>query len=125
MILAEMTSPEIDALPRDIVVLMPVASCEQHSLHLPVFTDSMIGGEVALRTHRLVPDDVLILPVQWLGYSQHHIRYPGTLSAISETPFGTDDGYCRLNGRIRFLRNFLSKIATAATGPIFRCYCNA
>ena len=26
MILAEMTSPEIDALPRDIVVLMPVAS---------------------------------------------------------------------------------------------------
>ena len=85
MILAEMTSPEIDALPRDIVVLMPVASCEQHSLHLPVFTDSMIGGEVALRTHRLVPDDVLVLPVQWLGYSQHHIRYPGTLSAVSET----------------------------------------
>jgi creatinine amidohydrolase len=85
MILAEMTSPEIDALPRDIVVLMPVASCEQHSLHLPVFTDSMIGGEVARRVHQRVPDDVLVLPVQWLGYSQHHIRYPGTLSAISET----------------------------------------
>ena len=85
MILAEMTSPEIDALPRDIVVLMPVASCEQHSLHLPVFTDSMIGGEIALRAHRLVPDDVLVLPVQWLGYSQHHIRYPGTISAVSET----------------------------------------
>lgn len=85
MILAEMTSPEIDALARDIVVLMPVASCEQHSLHLPVFTDSMIGGEVARRVHELVPDDVLLLPVQWLGYSQHHIRYPGTISAISET----------------------------------------
>ena len=85
MILAEMTSPEIDALPRDVVVLMPVASCEQHSLHLPVFTDSMIGGEVARRVHERVPDDVLVLPVQWLGYSQHHIRYPGTISAISET----------------------------------------
>ena len=85
MILAEMTSPEIDALPRDIVVLMPVASCEQHSLQLPVFTDSMIGGEVARRVHERVPDDVLVLPVQWLGYSQHHIRYPGTISAISET----------------------------------------
>ena len=85
MILAEMTSPEIDALPRDIVVLMPVASCEQHSLHLPVFTDSMIGGEVARRVHERVPDEVLVLPVQWLGYSQHHIRYPGTISAISET----------------------------------------
>ncbi len=85
MILAEMTSPEIAALPRDIVVLMPVASCEQHSLHLPVFTDSMIGGEVARRVHELLPADVLVLPVQWLGYSQHHIRYPGTISAISET----------------------------------------
>ena len=85
MILAEMTSPEIDALSRDIVILMPVASCEQHSLHLPVFTDSMIGGEVARRVHERVPDDVLVLPVQWLGYSQHHIRYPGTISAISET----------------------------------------
>ena len=53
LILAEMTSPEIDALPRDIVVLMPVASCEQHSLHLPVFTDSMIGEEVARRVHGL------------------------------------------------------------------------
>ncbi len=85
MILAEMTSPEIAALPRDIVVLIPIASCEQHSLHLPVFTDSMIGGEVARRTHELAPDDVLVLPVQWLGYSQHHSRYPGTVSAISET----------------------------------------
>ncbi len=55
MILAEMTSPEVDALPRDIVVLMPVASCEQHSLHLPVFTDSLIGGEVARRVHERCP----------------------------------------------------------------------
>ena len=85
MILAEMTSPEIDALPRDIVVLIPVASCEQHSLHLPVFTDSMIGGEVARRVHERCPDDVLVLPVQWLGYSQHHIRYTGTVTARSET----------------------------------------
>ena len=85
MLLIEMTSPEVDALPRDIVVLIPIASCEQHSIHLPVFTDSMIGGEVARRVHERIPDDVLVLPVQWLGYSQHHIRYPGTVSAISET----------------------------------------
>ncbi|HCR19812.1 MAG TPA: creatininase, partial [Candidatus Latescibacteria bacterium] len=69
MIMAEMTSPEIDALPRDVVVLIPVASCEQHSYHLPVFTDSMIGGEVARRVHERCPDDVLVLPVEWLGYS--------------------------------------------------------
>jgi creatinine amidohydrolase len=85
MILAEMNSPDLAALPRDIVVLMPVASCEQHSLHLPVFTDSMIGAEIARRVHERCPDDVLVLPTQWLGYSQHHIRYPGTLTAGSET----------------------------------------
>ena len=85
MLLGEMTSPEIAALPRDIVVYIPVASCEQHSLHLPVLTDSLIGQEVARRVHERLPDDVLVLPVQWLGYSQHHIRYPGTVSAVSET----------------------------------------
>ena len=88
MILAEMNSPDIDALPRDIVVLIPVASCEQHSLHLPVFTDTMIGTEVARRVHERCPEKVLVLPTLWLGYSQHHIRYPGTLSASTETHLG-------------------------------------
>ena len=85
MILAEMTSPEIAALPRDIVVLIPVAACEQHSLHLPVYTDSMVAEQIGRRVHEQIPDDVLVLPVQWLGYSQHHVRYPGTVSATSET----------------------------------------
>ena len=85
MLLSELTSPEIAALPRDTVILIPVASCEQHSLHLPVWTDSFIGQDVARRVHEKVPDDVLVLPVQWLGYSQHHSRYPGTVSAISDT----------------------------------------
>ena len=85
MLLTEMTSPEVDALPRDIVVVAPFASCEQHSLHLPVFTDSFIGEEIARRVHERIPDDVLVLPVQWLGFSQHHSRYPGTVTAVSET----------------------------------------
>ncbi len=85
MIFAEMTSPEIAALPRDIVVLIPVAACEQHSLHLPVYTDSMVAEQIGRRVHEQIPDDVLVLPVQWLGYSQHHVRYPGTVSATSET----------------------------------------
>ena len=106
MILAEMTSPEIDALPRDIVVLMPVASCEQHSLHLPVFTDSMIGAEVARRVHERCPDDVLVLPMQWLGYSQHHIRYAGTISAGVRNPPTADDGYRCLHGWARIQENF-------------------
>ena len=85
MLLTEMTSPEVDTLPRDIVVVAPTASCEQHSLHLPVFTDSFIGEEIARRVHERIPEDVLVLPVQWLGFSQHHLRYAGTVTALSET----------------------------------------
>ena len=102
MILAEMTSPEVDALPRDIVVLMPVASCEQHSLHLPVFTDSLIGQEVARRVHERCPDDVLgftdavarILSAPYTVSRHHqcHIRNPPA----------TNDGHRCLYGRTRF-----------------------
>ena len=85
MILANMTSPEIDNLSRDILVIVPVASIEQHSLHLPVCTDAIILQEVVNRIEKHLPDDVLLLPVMWLGYSQHHIKYPGTVSASSKT----------------------------------------
>ena len=85
MFLANMTSPDVDALSRDLLVVIPVASLEQHSLHLPVFTDSMILQEVVNRIEKRLSRDVLILPVMWLGYSQHHMKYPGTVSASSET----------------------------------------
>ena len=85
MFLANMTSPDVDALSRDLLVVIPVASLEQHSLHLPVFTDSMILQEVINRIEKRLSEDVLILPVMWLGYSQHHMKYPGTVSASSET----------------------------------------
>ena len=106
MILAEMTSPEVDALPRDIVVLMPVASCEQHSLHLPLFTDSLIGQEVARRVHERCPDDVLgsadavarILSASHT-ISRHHQCY-------IRNPSATDDGHRRFYGRTRLQEDF-------------------
>ena len=64
VLLAELTSPDVDALPRDIVVVYPVASCEQHSLHLPVFVDTMINDAVTRGVHEKLPDDVLVLPTQ-------------------------------------------------------------
>jgi creatinine amidohydrolase/Fe(II)-dependent formamide hydrolase-like protein len=85
MILAHLTSPGVDNLPRDILVIIPVASIEQHSIHLPVFTDTAILTEVIRRIEKRLPNDILTLPVMWLGYSQHHMKYPGTLSATSDT----------------------------------------
>jgi len=67
MKIIELTSPQIDALPRDLVVMFPVASLEQHSLHLPVSTDTIIADEVVRRVEMHIPNDVLLLPTMWLG----------------------------------------------------------
>ncbi len=63
MLLQEMTWPEIGNLSRDIPVLMPVAALEQHGRHMPVFTDSMLLGEVVRRVGEAMKDRVLIAPV--------------------------------------------------------------
>ncbi len=81
MLLQEMTWPEIGKLSRDIPVLVPVAALEQHGHHMPVFTDSMLLGEVVRRVGDTLRDRVLIAPVMWLGNSHHHIDFQGTLSA--------------------------------------------
>jgi creatinine amidohydrolase len=85
MKLATMTSPEVEALPTETIVVFPLASLEQHSTHLPVLTDSMIAQECVDRLDKRIGDRILVLPVLWLGYSQHHMEYSGTISASSET----------------------------------------
>jgi creatinine amidohydrolase len=86
MIFAEMTAPEIDALPRDqVLVVAPIAACEQHSRHLPVFTDSILCGAVADGVDAALPDRVLLLPLLWLGASEHHLPFGGTLTATLPT----------------------------------------
>src|SRR2546427_450636 len=45
---AEMTAPDVRDLSREAtLILAPIAACEQHSRHLPVFTDSILVGAVA------------------------------------------------------------------------------
>src|SRR4051794_1455058 len=83
---AEMTAPEIlNVSPEKSVVLAPIAACEQHSRHLPVFTDSILVGAVADGVERNLPDRVLLLPVLWLGASEHHLPFGGTLTATLPT----------------------------------------
>ena len=81
MLLQEMTWPEIGNLSRDIPVLVPVAALEQHGRHMPVFTDSLLVGEVVRRVGQAMKDRVLFAPLMWLGNSHHHMDFPGTLSA--------------------------------------------
>ena len=54
----------------------------QHGRHLPVFTDSMLLGEVVRRaSETLGGPRGLELPLLWLGNSHHHLDFAGTLSA--------------------------------------------
>lgn len=81
MDLATMNWPEVDALCRDTPVVIPVAALEQHGRHMPVFTDSMLLGEIVRRAKEDCVDRALFLPLMWLGNSHHHMDFPGTLSA--------------------------------------------
>ena len=65
------------------LLLLPPPSAD--SLHLPVFVDTMISNAVSAGVHAAIPDDVLVLPCQYLGFSQHHIKFPGTLTSTTDT----------------------------------------
>ena len=99
MKLAELTWPEVEKLDRNIVVAYPIAALEQHGRHLPFFTDSILCDGVANQLEAALKNDILLLPVQWLGASEHHLGMAGTLTAMAETHLKiiTEPVRCLLN----------------------------
>ena len=85
MQLQEMSWPAVAAVAKDVPVVVPIAAVEQHGHHLPVFTDSMLLGEVVRRAAEALGDQVIWTPLLWLGNSHHHLDFPGTLSAAPRT----------------------------------------
>ena len=81
MNLTDLKWSEVAALDRDTPVIFPVAALEQHGRHMPVFTDSLLCGEIVRRVEARLGKRVLIAPLQWLGNSDHHLDFPGTMSA--------------------------------------------
>jgi len=81
MNLAELTSPAVAGLSRDLPVIIPIAALEQHGKHLPLFTDSFLLGEIVRRAAQELHGKVLFAPLMWLGNSHHHLDVSGTLSA--------------------------------------------
>lgn len=81
MKLADMPWPAVAALSPDTPVVIPVAALEQHGHHLPVFTDSILLGEIVRRIEPRLGDRVLFSPLMWLGNSDHHLDFSGTVSA--------------------------------------------
>ena len=83
-----MKAPELRALAeQNAVVILPIASIEQHGPHLPVMTDTRLGQEVAWRAARKAFDQrpTVVAPVVWSGLSEHHMPYGGTLTLSHAT----------------------------------------
>jgi creatinine amidohydrolase len=81
MQLSDLSWPKVQALSKDTPVVIPVAALEQHGHHLPLFTDSLLLGEIVRRVAEKLHDRVLFAPLTWLGNSDHHLDFAGTLSA--------------------------------------------
>lgn len=82
--LPHMTWPEVQELrARTDMVIIPVASLEQHALHLPIGTDFINGLERA----KLVAQkaDVLVAPILLPGNSPYHMEFAGTITLSSQT----------------------------------------
>lgn len=66
------------------IVLLPVASIEQHGPHLPVFTDTLIAEAIATRAEGGHPP-VFRLPALCYGRSTEHSDFPGTVTLSTHT----------------------------------------
>ncbi|ACB86127.1 creatininase family protein [Natranaerobius thermophilus] len=88
--LSRLTWQEIqDKLPDLDVLLLPVGSIEQHGPHLPIDNDIYIARALAKKIAEEAKQSMNIsigigasMPV---GYSQHHMEFPGTVSFRKET----------------------------------------
>jgi creatinine amidohydrolase len=85
MNLAELPWPKIRDLAPATPIVFPIAAVEQHGHHLPVYTDSFLLGEVIRRVSEALADQVLFAPLMWMGNSDHHLDFSGTLTASART----------------------------------------
>lgn len=66
----------------DALVLLPVASTEQHGPHLPTGVDDFLCTAVCLRTASLLSSGhpTVVAPTLWCGLADHHVGFGGTFS---------------------------------------------
>ena len=57
------------------LVIVPMASLEQHGPHLPLYTDTITCVEMSRRVAEMI--GVLHTPPVWIGYSPQHMHEPG------------------------------------------------
>jgi creatinine amidohydrolase len=80
---SRLTASELNAHAKaDAIVLLPVASTEQHGPHMGTGVDTVLCGEVCQRTAELVSASrpIVVAPVLWMGLAEHHVALGGTFT---------------------------------------------
>lgn len=66
------------------VVVMSIASVEDHGPHLPMDVDNFLIRSLCEAAGERVPDETLLLPHFPFGFETHHMDYPGTIDIRAE-----------------------------------------
>lgn len=65
----------------DAIVVLPVASIEQHGPHLPVGVDTILcGGVCKAAAERASDVELVVAPTLWCGMAEHHMAFGGTFT---------------------------------------------
>jgi creatinine amidohydrolase len=79
----ELTAGELRAkAAADAIVILPVASMEQHGPHLPVGVDTILCEGVCRAGAEAAADavPVVVAPTLWCGMAEHHMAFGGTFT---------------------------------------------
>jgi creatinine amidohydrolase len=101
----EMTWPEIKAAAATgRVAVVPVATIEDHGLHLPVDTDLLLCASVCDEAVSRAAERAVVVPPINHGFSPHHMDFPGPITIGAQTFIDYCVDVCRSLVRHGFLR---------------------
>jgi creatinine amidohydrolase len=84
LVLQEMTWEEVRAyLTKNDMVIIPLGSTEQQGPHLPLGADYYEAFGIAKKISEKT--GVIVAPFVFVGYSEYHMGFPGTISVKTET----------------------------------------
>ena len=72
---------------KDAIVLLPVASTEQHGPHLATGVDVVLCSEACRRAAAIVAGKrpIVVAPTVWMGLAEHHVEFGGSFTVRLST----------------------------------------
>jgi creatinine amidohydrolase len=103
----ELTAADLrDKAQAGAIVLLPVASMEQHGPHLPVGVDTILCEAVCKAAAEAIAGEmaVVVAPTLWCGLAEHHMAYGGTFTFDIPTYQAVLESFLKSIGRHGFKR---------------------